>query len=269
MVPKNEGKPVNPAVKLGKLIKQFDDYLSAAGIAPIRVPTHEHGKSSIDSSLEFLAKALETLSLNKLQPKYEAILYIVAEIVANYEEEPYFSNLKFPPLPNAGFSIQDNLREFIIYVAFIREQIQPLINDQIGSDRRNQFLVAINSKKKALEKGFYFEFSDGDLKRIQQIINELRTQVTDSDLFDADHKRRLLRRLEALQSEIHKKMSDVDRIWGLVGDAGIALGKFGRDAKPIVDRIRELTQIAWRTQARTEELPSSSVNPLLENEDDL
>jgi hypothetical protein len=88
--------------------------------------------------------------------------------------------------------------------------------------------------------------------------------VCSSDL----HRARLLRRLESLQSEMHKKMSDVDRIWGLVGDAGIVIGKFGKDAKPIVDRIKELSQIAWKTQARTEELSSSSKNPLLESDSD-
>ena len=127
-------------------------------------------------------------------------------------------------------------------------------------------MSAIYNKKKILDKGFFYEFTDGDLKRIQAIINELRDQIGESDLFEEDHRRRLLRRLEALQSEMHKKMSDVDRIWGLVGDAGIAIGKFGKDAKPFVDRIKELSQIAWKTQARAEELPSSITNPLLEND---
>ena len=58
-------------------------------------------------------------------------------------------------------------------------------------------------------------------------------------------------------------MSNLDRLWGLIGEAGVVLGKFGKDAKPLVDRIREITQIAWRTQARAEELPSGTTLPLL------
>lgn len=73
----------------------------------------------------------------------------------------------------------------------------------------------------------------------------------------------ILKRLENLQSELHKRVSDLDRFWGLVGDAGVVLGKLGKDAKPIVDRVREVAEIAWKTQARTEELPSSSPNPML------
>jgi hypothetical protein len=110
---------------------------------------------------------------------------------------------------------------------------------------------------------FVYQFSDGDLKRIQQLINELRDEITKSELFDAKHKQRILKKLEGLQSELHKKMSSLDRLWGLIGEAGVALGKFGQDAKPLVDRIREISQITWRTQARAEELPSGTTLPLL------
>ena len=58
-------------------------------------------------------------------------------------------------------------------------------------------------------------------------------------------------------------MSDLDRFWGLVGDAGVVVGKLGKDAKPIVDRIQEVAEIIWRTQARAEELPSGQEMPLL------
>jgi hypothetical protein len=55
----------------------------------------------------------------------------------------------------------------------------------------------------------------------------------------------------------------LDRFYGLVGDAGVLLGKFGRDAKPFVDRIREIVEIVWRAQANAEELPSSVRSPSL------
>nr|VFK79868.1 MAG: hypothetical protein BECKSD772D_GA0070982_10714 [Candidatus Kentron sp. SD] len=90
---------------------------------------------------------------------------------------------------------------------------------------------------------FAYEFSEGDLKKIQTLINELRDAITASDLFEENHRQRLLARLEKIQSELHKKMADLDRFWGLVGDAGVVLGKFGENAKPFVDRIREITNI--------------------------
>jgi hypothetical protein len=113
---------------------------------------------------------------------------------------------------------------------------------------------------------FLYQFSDGDLKRIQELINELRNLSTDSEIFDARHKERILKKLESLQMELHKKMSSLDKLWGLIGEAGVALGKFGKDAKPFVDRVREIAQITWRTQARAEELPSGTTLPLLSHE---
>lgn len=95
------------------------------------------------------------------------------------------------------------------------------------------------------------------------MINELRDIISKSKLFTDEHQRRLLKRLEKLQSELHKKVTDLDNFWGLIGDAGIAIGKFGDDVKPIIDRIKEITDIIWRTQARSEELPTGIPMPFL------
>lgn len=110
---------------------------------------------------------------------------------------------------------------------------------------------------------FIYEFTDGDLNRIQTLINELRDIVINSENFTAEHQQRVLRKLEKLQTELHKRVSNLDKFWGLVGDAGVAIGKFGTDAKPFVDRIRELADIVWRTQSKAEELPSGFKSPLL------
>ncbi len=63
-------------------------------------------------------------------------------------------------------------------------------------------------------------------------------------------------------------MSDLDRFWGLVGDAGVILGKLGTDAKPFVDRVKEIADSVWRAQSRTEELPSNTPTPLGKSDDD-
>lgn len=115
----------------------------------------------------------------------------------------------------------------------------------------------------ALKARFSYEFTQGDLDRVQALLGELRQLIVKTKDLTEEHRRRLLKRLERLQSELHKRMSDLDHFWGLVGDAGVALGKLGTDAKPLVDRIREVVDIIWRTQARMEELPSSAPVPLL------
>ena len=106
-------------------------------------------------------------------------------------------------------------------------------------------------------KGFLYQFSDGDLKRIQTLINELREIISKTEALDEDHRSRLLKRLEKLQSELHKTVSDLDRFWGLLIEGSVVFKKIGENAKPIVDRIQEIANIVWRVQARAEELPSN------------
>ena len=48
--------------------------------------------------------------------------------------------------------------------------------------------------------------------------------------------------------------TSLDRFWGLFVKAGVALGKFGKEAEPFVKLVKELTGIAWHTQAKSEGL---------------
>lgn len=125
-----------------------------------------------------------------------------------------------------------------------------------------------NHFKAFLSAGFSYEFSQGDLDRVQVLINQVRDLISKATGLEKDHQRRLLARLEKLQMELHKKVSDLDHFWGLIGDAGVVLGKLGLDAKPIVDRIKEIADIVWQTQSRAEELPSGTQIPLLTNKPD-
>ena len=53
-----------------------------------------------------------------------------------------------------------------------------------------------------------------------------------------------------------------------VGDAGVVMGKFGKDAKPLTYRIKDIVNIVWRTQARAEELESGAPHPFLKQNND-
>lgn len=153
-------------------------------------------------------------------------------------------------------------------------RIRDLLNEistTISNKKRELRLAEIKNKVNLSMSTdiFVYEFSQGDLDKVQNLINELRTEISEFELFEEQHKQRLLRRLESLQSELHKKMSDLDKFWGFVGDAGVAVGKFGNDAKPMVDRISEIIKIIWQTQSRAEELPSGTPVPVLENKQDI
>jgi uncharacterized protein YoxC len=94
------------------------------------------------------------------------------------------------------------------------------------------------------------------LKKIEAMLDGIGKFVSGSDGFDQGYKSRLLNRLNKLKDDSYKKVGDLDQFWGLIGEAGIARSTLGRDAKPVVDRIRQIVEIIWRTQARAEELPS-------------
>lgn len=141
-----------------------------------------------------------------------------------------------------------------------------ILEDYKAIATKAKFKSMTNKYSGLFKNEFMYHFSDSEVTKIQELINILREEISKSTLFENEHQQRLLKRLEKLQAEIHKKMSDLDRFWGLVGDAGVAIGKFGKDAKPIVDRIRELTDVVWGAQRRAEQLPDNSSNPLLDNE---
>ena len=122
--------------------------------------------------------------------------------------------------------------------------------------------MALNNYRELLARKinsvFAYELSDGDIKRIQQLINELRDCISKTKDIEEEHRRRILLRLEKLQAELHKRISDLDRFWGLCVDASIVLAQVGENAKPIVDRVREIAEIIWNVQIRTTGLPSST-----------
>jgi len=175
---------------------------------------------------------------------------------AAFEAYLISKTIQFEPV-NFGTDRNENIKNIYHFFDSIKEiYFQRLTLDTVE--------LAREKYQQKFQVGFSYEFTDGDLKRIQTLLNELRDLVANSDDFDANHKERILKRLEKLQSELHKRISSLDKFWGLVGDAGVALGKFGKDAKPFVDRIREITQIVWSTQTRAEELPSGIKIPLLD-----
>lgn len=103
-------------------------------------------------------------------------------------------------------------------------------------------------------KGVFYEFSDDDFGRVQALLDNLRELLMKSEDFEEAYRVRLLKKLEALQSELHKKMSDFDRFWGFFIDSGIALTKFWENAQPFRNDIKEIVEIVSRTQAKAENI---------------
>lgn len=181
------------------------------------------------------------------------------ELLDSYIAIEEFTNVNMPNKIDS-FQFTKNRTTNTIFINNYFSKIYEYLNTQEEEYRMES---ARNRYKTLFDNSFSYRFTEGDLKRIQTLINTLRESINESNLFEDNHKTRLLGRLEKLQKELHKKMSNIDVMWGFIGDAGVVLGKFGENAKPFVDIIKEITQIAWRTQAAAEELPSGSSIPML------
>jgi hypothetical protein len=206
--------------------------------------------------------AICTTAKNQIRPgtaweqdEYDALVEAYA-FLAELVTAEIFKTEVFAPELNA--QITHDCKEIFEYIDRVLAECKTRENQRLVESTRNRFRLSLGT-------AFAYEFTQGDLDRVQALFNELRDLVAAADYFEDEHKHRLLMRLERLQRELHKRVSDLDRFWGFFSDAGIAMGKFGTDAKPFFDRVREVTQIVWRTQARAEELPSDSHPPSLEN----
>ena len=153
-------------------------------------------------------------------------------------------------------------------VQTIRNFVNKLRNDMHIKIRRSSFNDYRSAYTMKLDTVFHYEFSDGDLTRIQTLVNELRDLISATEELEQKHKQRVLRKLEKLQSELHKRVSDLDRFWGFFIDASIVVGLMGENAKPMVDVIQKIVRIIWPTQTRAYELPSDFPFKLLGQAED-
>ena len=102
---------------------------------------------------------------------------------------------------------------------------------------------------------------------MKSLLDHLRRAITSSAELKEDHRQRLLKRLEKVQSELHKKLSTLDGLYCLAIEASIVAGTIGKNAEPIARAAKAIAGITWRTHSHTEGLPSGATSPLLTSDD--
>jgi hypothetical protein len=153
-----------------------------------------------------------------------------------------------------------------------------MINKHLIKRQKEKMILGvpnlISQYETQLGTRFHYQFSDHEFNRIQTLINELRDEITKFKGLSKEHRRRVLNYLENMQSELHKNTSDLRYYWGLLGEAGVIIGKFRNDIKlkkesqSIVDRMFEICKLAWKAQAAAEQIPTDSPLPELLPPDD-
>jgi len=144
---------------------------------------------------------------------------------------------KLEPFPELGPQRHQNVQNIAAYFTKLRSNVR---NELTNRHARGYFDTKTEEYAALFAKASVYEFSDTEFKRVQDLVNELRDLIRTSTLISEEHKRRLLRRLEAMRAEFHRKTNDIDRFWGFIGEAGIAMRKFGEDLGPISERVLEL-----------------------------
>lgn len=101
-----------------------------------------------------------------------------------------------------------------------------------------------------------FTLSKDDKQRVLKLCADMRKIVFASPHFDDPHKRRLLNRIAAIESQVHAKKGMFDVILGGVADVGETLGKFGKDIKPLTDRMNEVARITRQNTGEYDQIPA-------------
>jgi hypothetical protein len=144
---------------------------------------------------------------------------------------------KVEGFPELGSQRHQNVANIASYFGRLRNTVRAELTNRHA---RGYFESKTEEYVSLFSKASIYEFSETDFKRVQDLVNELRELIRGSTLITDEHKRRLLRRLEAMTSELRRKTNDIDRFWGFIGEAGIAMRKFGDDLAPISERVLEL-----------------------------
>src|SRR4051812_16838234 len=144
---------------------------------------------------------------------------------------------KLEAFPELGPQRHQNVTNIAAYFGRLRNSVRAELTNRHA---RGYFETKTEEYMSLFSKASIYEFSEPDFKRVQDLINELRDLIRGSTLITDEHKRRLLRRLEAMTGELRRKTNDIDRFWGFIGEAGIAMRKFGEDLAPISERVLEL-----------------------------
>jgi len=144
------------------------------------------------------------------------------------------------------------------------------LRSQLNSLRnQNTQRAAVRATADAIKRGedffathsgelFCYEFSEPEIEEIQRHLDTLKDLISGADELEPPHKKRLLRRLEQLRAELNKTVSDLDRFWGLIGDARVVIQKIKKDnnrAQKTLNTIWLIAKIVFTAQQIAHQLP--------------
>lgn len=101
-----------------------------------------------------------------------------------------------------------------------------------------------------------FTLEAPDQARVLKLCGDMRKIIIGTTDFDTAHKRRLLDRVAAIEKQVHQEKGMLDVVLAGVTDVGETLGKFGKDLKPLTDRMSEINKIARGGSKEYDQIPA-------------
>lgn len=156
-----------------------------------------------------------------------------------------------------------NRTSIINYLTSCINQLNPEAQARAVAER-TEAAIADGRQRFAQFSGaaFAYRFSESDFTRLQELINRLRELLVISKAIPEDHRQRLLMRLEALQRELHRQTTTLDKAWALVMEIGFTAMKVGDGAKEVAKVTGDIARILTLVAATAHGLPSLLPPPI-------
>ena len=111
--------------------------------------------------------------------------------------------------------------------------------------------------------GVRYSISEDQLDTVQERINEIRAILSKADGIAEHHRERLLKRLEALQKELHKTMPSMDRFFGTVLEVSAFAARLSEDGARIAHNCHDMFFIGLNKITTAAGLPPGGLSSLL------
>ncbi len=210
------------------------------------------GYTICETVLAFNRQRLQETGQSSLIEDQHAYLNALALFEVYSETHPL--NIRFE-LPNLGTDAGNNSKAITNFFEKLKANLNELIVQQKLSDFRRNYADKFN-------KTTSYKFTDEERDRVKNALHELRVLVGDLDTLAEDQKTRLMNRLGKIHVDMNLTLSDLDHMWGLLGDAFVVSAKHGKAGRLIVERLYQIINTVWRVQARAEGINPRSVNPV-------
>jgi len=131
-----------------------------------------------------------------------------------------------------------------------------LEDERYKVEQEKEQQLAIENKTELQDFVPTFSLNAKDKDRVLELCADMRKIILATVEFDNAHKVRLSNRIFSIEAEVHKKKGLFDVVLGGVSDIGETLGKFGKDIKPLTDRMAEVKKITRKNTQAYDQIPA-------------